>query len=249
MRGILIALAAFALLYGCSVQKRRYRPGITLQLKHDRKNRHAEAVQDPVSVHRYAREASTVAAGPEPPVYTSAAEALPPGCMTSLTQNDTCDAILLKNGRRISARVTEVGPSLIRYKLCHLLNTEVSHSSYRSEVAAIFYASGRQEMISGGTEPGPGLKVLTPADRQRGYVYPNVVKQDAVLSMVLGIMGMLFMFYGSIHAIVLGVRVNRVMRDNPGVYEGKGFANAGIILGIAKIALLVLLLFSVAFFI
>lgn len=136
--------------------------------------------------------------------------------------SEGCDNIILANGEEIAAIVTEVGTEEIRYKKCNTPDGPV-YMLKRSEVFMIKYQNGTKDII-------------TPANKE------TQVKKTEGFGLVSFIVGMIGGLPLGILALIFGVISLTRFKKEPGKYKGKGFAIAGIILGLLGVFLLILLL-------
>jgi hypothetical protein len=140
-----------------------------------------------------------------------------------------CDNILLGNGDEISAKVVEITPTLIKYKKCNNLNGPLV-SIEKSKVFSITYSNGSKEVINRQDISIPKQQVTDDDDKRNGF---------AIASLIFGILGI------PVLAIVFGAIQMHLIRKSPTKYGGRGMAVAGYILGVIWLTLILLLLFAV----
>jgi hypothetical protein len=246
VRSCVIAILLGLLASSCSVQERHYRKGLTIrwrsQGKHVAKQsscKEQTALQ--ALVPRTMTEGEVQRQGPEASANGAPAFHFNRKSSAPVSAPDSCDEIFLRSGEKIRAKVVEIDRSLVKYKKCDLPGGPL-YSTYRSGVTVIIYANGSHETFTV-TAPVPE-EVHSGKGKTQRYDDPAAVKKDAVISFLLGLLGFVIVYYGSVHAIVLGRRVLRIMNANPGKYEGRGFAVAGLVLGILKLALLMLFILA-----
>lgn len=143
------------------------------------------------------------------------------------TISKECDVIILKNGQEIKAKVLEVGATEIKYKLCDNLDGP-TFSKNKSEVFMIKYPNGTSTVISefdtkstASQESGSGEKKTEPL---------------SLISFISSLVG-LFIFgivFGIASVIMSAIGLGKINK-NPEKWKGKGFAIAGIIIGIIDI--------------
>jgi hypothetical protein len=113
--------------------------------------------------------------------------------------NDSCDNIILKNGKEISAKVIEITPELIKYKKCSNLDGPLI-SIYKNEVLMLRYSNGSKEIFSPSQEsPYPKKKLGW------GSVVSAICAHiAAVLLILLPINSGVFVLFFAITAIFFG---------------------------------------------
>ncbi|MGY8989654.1 MAG: hypothetical protein ACKVJA_05305 [Flavobacteriales bacterium] len=141
--------------------------------------------------------------------------------------NDSCDNIILKNGKEISAKVIEITPELIKYKKCSNLDGPLI-SIYKNEVLMLRYSNGSKEIFS--------LAQESPYQEKKfgwGSIVSAICAHIAVVLLILVPFQIVFVLFFSFSAILFGTSswAKRLW----------GFGLAGTIVG-SLITLLVLLL-------
>lgn len=121
-----------------------------------------------------------------------------------------CDVITMKDGKDVEAKVLEISTTEIKYKNCDNLEGPTI-SVLRKEVFSIKYANGKKEVIA------------------QGQANETSNKKVEGLSLTAFILGLLS--FGPI-PLVLGIIGLSKINKNPERWTGKGFATAGIILGV-----------------
>jgi len=157
-----------------------------------------------------------------------------------------CDTLLLANGDTIFAVVSQVGISEINYKNCNDQNGP-SFSVRKSDVAAIHFANGSIDY----------LERRNSNDDTRS-VNAEEIKTDqmAIASIASSGLGTLLLLFSAsglgliglgllVAGIVTGFMSRRRIKESNGKLRGKGFANAGIILGFSLLLLFLLLVILV----
>ncbi|GAA3535033.1 hypothetical protein AFL01nite_07210 [Aeromicrobium flavum] len=98
-----------------------------------------------------------------------------------------------------------------------------------------------------GQQPYPGQQY--PAGQGQPWGAPLPKHPKATLVLVLGIIGLVFCQVLGPFAWVIGGRAVKEIDANPGVWDGRGEAQAGRILGIIATVFLILSILALAFFI
>ena len=233
------------LLFCCTVQKRKYQKGFYIAGSHE-KNK-PSATLKPHREHCTAPgktpfailqdEIAIVASSGKQDVV---ATTVIPSIKKLVINEDTCDKIVMRDGLEISAKVLEIGEQEVRYRKCDMPGGPM-YVSRKADIFMITYSNGSKEVFNSPvTRAAPPTPVYYPT--RADYNSIDKVKSDATLSLIFGLTGLL-LYVGSIPAIILGRRVLKEVQQNPGKYkdtEIQGFAKAGVILGIVKMAIVVL---------
>jgi hypothetical protein len=237
-----LLLFSIALLCSCSVQKRKYQKGFYFSGKQSSKNNRQERiavapqqkrevpVNEPVIFAEQLTASAMQETGPDLKSFTQK--------KVLVLNPDTCDKIVFRDGKEIRAKILEIGTEEVKYRKCDMVDGPL-FVSRKADLFMINFANGTKEVYE--TPANVVTHAPSPTLPTYGrYSNPDNVRRDAVTSLVLGIVGIVFFYYGSIHAIILGRRVLKVMEQYPAVNSSEGMARAGVILGITKLALLVL---------
>ncbi len=242
-----LLLLPLALLLSCAVQKRKYQKGFYFSGKHVAKKSNTGPARQASSGHKkvIAEEVSEL---PEQELSASAGKgtdmptSFPPRKTVLVQNTDTCDKIVFRDGTELMAKILEVSQDEIRYKKCEMPEGPF-FVSRKTDIFMISYANGSKEVFR---EP---VAQAAPAPRASyptipRYADPDKVRADAVTALVLGITG-LFLYVGSIPAIVLGRRVLKEVQQNPQKYKNtgvEGMARAGLVMGIIKWAIVIIVI-------
>lgn len=151
-----------------------------------------------------------------------------------------CDTLVMKDGSRFKAIVTEVKPSEIFYKICD--DPEGPTFSIKtSTLSYIQYANGSRVDYQTAETSTPSLKKTNDTDPLA--IAALATGLGSLLSLFvssfiggLGIIG----FFGFIAAFVLGLMSLRNIKRSKGKLKGRGMAIAGLIIGIGGILLFAL---------
>jgi hypothetical protein len=118
-----------------------------------------------------------------------------PPITSKLSEEKPCDLVMLKNGEEINAKVTEIGTSEIKYKLCDNLEGPV-YTINKKDVFKIKYANGTSTLIS---EIEDTQESSPKASHQKeGRMNNNNLKIMAIVGIILGGLGLFIPFLGVI---------------------------------------------------
>ena len=144
-----------------------------------------------------------------------------------------CDTVILRKGNSIVVRVLEVGRDQIKYKKCNNPDGPL-YSMGISEIYMIKYNNGTRDFFDQSSSDSYGEKA--PPVRSEGM---------SIASFVCGIGGLIIFGIplGILALVFGGIGLNKI-RQFPDRFSGKGFAIAGIILGLIDIIGVLLILAS-----
>ena len=140
-----------------------------------------------------------------------------------------CGYVVLHPGERVEAELLEISTNEITYRPCGQPNTAPITRNKREVIAVV--APNGDELFSGIYAIGPTGQMGQEGQKTDGL---------AIASFILGLLP--FTIFGPLLAIIFGaVSLGRINRY-PERYRGKGFAVAGIILGLLVAVLLLVAL-------
>ncbi|MEI8137415.1 MAG: DUF4190 domain-containing protein [Bacteroidota bacterium] len=251
----LVFILPLIILFSCSVQKRKYKKGFYVSshktINHTKKDKSILTNKEPVSEKLISKNSLLPV---EQTTFLEASVAtnlqlLKPTKFPSLLQSKDgpCDAITLKNGEEISAKILEITPIEIKYKKCNMQDGPM-YIVKKTDVFMIKYSNGSKEVFK--DEPESRSTNSNPNSNSSNTNKPKTTHEAAIFSLVAGICGFLF-FFGSIPAIILGDIALRKIKAEPDKYEGEDLAKIGKILGIVglvlKIAFFILIIVAIGF--
>ncbi len=229
----------------CTVEKRTYRKGYYVNWHHrnDGKKEKAlahnteNAIQEPskketVIVSHNASENALALANADEEVIKKAAPR-----KTIFSKDDCGDMITMKNGDELKVKVIEINDKEIKYKRCDNLDGPLITVN-KSDVFMIKYANGTKEVFKDTPSTKPNQQ-----QQPQNNGNKNVNKQPEVLPLAIAslVAGLLWVYFlGSIAAIIMGAIAIRKINEEPGKYQGKGLAIAGIVLGALAMFILIL---------
>ena len=121
---------------------------------------------------------------------------------TTLSSEPPCDLIMLKNGEEINAKVTEIGSSEIKYKLCDNLEGPV-YTLNKQDVFKIKYANGTNTLIS---------EIENSHNESRNFEQQNKGNRPLTIMAILGIgAGVLSIFIPFFGIIALGLGITALI--------------------------------------
>lgn len=237
-------LLPLLLLFSCSIQKRKYQKGyyVNWHNNHTQTDKLAKTDADKkritdskpyngsTEVSENKQEELTVSAkndfGITEHIKTKKQSA----------KDEPCDLIIFKDGSEVSAKVSEITSTEVKYKKCEMEDGP-NYVVKKSELFMIKYANGTREVFKNETPQKPVYENNTRSQvngPQKNHPY-------AILALVFGILGIYpLTIIGSILAIIFAGMAIKKIRENPELYKGEGLAIAGRILGIIMLSLLVL---------
>jgi len=146
-------IAALFMLTSCSLEKRHYRSGYSINWNSAKRNNVAkknithEETQSDIT----GNDAQTAAAEVAELPVTASAEAIAPTVVKqeSLLKpkalpKDSCDVIEMRSGKKILANIHEINPSTVKYKNCGD-SSGPDRIIEKEEIASITYANGTKE--------------------------------------------------------------------------------------------------------
>jgi hypothetical protein len=153
---------------------------------------------------------------------------------TQTARAEPCDKILLRNGNEIQAKVLEVGLSTVKYKKCEDQEGPLIEVK-KNDIFMITYSNGSKdvfkETVANEEKQNPPTTQVVP------QALPQAKKHGfAVASLVFGLIGM------PLFAWIFGGIAKSLIRKYPESYDGKGMANAGIILGWIAVILIIIII-------
>lgn len=149
-------------------------------------------------------------------------------------KNEICDLIIMKDGQEIKCKVSEIGVNEIKDKKCDNLNGPI-YSISKSEVLLIQYANGSKDIIKSNEQKQTGTS--SSSDNSNIKNHPL-----AIASFVCSLLGWLLLGIGTILGIIFGAIALKKIKEDPTKFKGRGFALAGLIIGLAVMLIVLLVL-------
>jgi len=145
----------------------------------------------------------------------------------TIEQDQECDIIILKNGQEIKAKVLEVGTTEIKYKMCDNLNGP-TFSKSKSDIFMIKYPNGTKTVISEIDNKSASNQTTISGDKK--------TEPLSLISFISSLVGLLVfgILFGTASVIMSAIGLGKINK-NPEKWKGKGFAIAGIIIGLIDI--------------
>jgi len=151
-----------------------------------------------------------------------------------LNNHEVCDLIIMKDGQEIKCKVSEIGVNEIKYKKCDNLNGPIYYIS-KSELLLIQYANGSKDIIKSNEQKQTGTS--SSSDNSNIKNHPL-----AIASFVCSLLGWLLLGIGTILGIIFGAIALKKIKEDPTKFKGRGFALAGLIIGLAVMLIVLLVL-------
>lgn len=220
-----ITISLLMIISSCSVQKRMYRPGYTVNWKnvesqsnnHSVQSEEVSIIDKELTTGSLSSDECTIPSDFEPTKKVKQ-DAI---CTTNSPDSTDCDIIILENGTEIKAEIKEIGTEGITYTKC---------------------GDDSKTLLSVKIDDVSEVKIHTNSIKSDSRVYPK--NYASAKNEPLGIAGLVcsvipFIFpLGGLLAIIFGaISLNRINRE-PNKFKGKGFALASLIIGIVEILLI-----------
>lgn len=260
MYKLISLLLCFALL-SCSVQKRRYQKGFYVSRAHHSLNNNAfESTHTQLGC---GNKQNSFNEYPKTPVV----QAIKAEQATQkMSDSDSCDVIIFKDGSEVSGKILEFVPGQIKYKRCDLLSGP-TYTVRKSDVFMIKYSNGVREVIKDDAPP-PAQSINTvqvppnyqiPKHNTRtALVSPNQkFHPSASWAFAWGLLSVisffmlttapiliLFSFTSAVKAIIASVKALRQINNYPADFKGKGLAITGRVLGIVVLSIFLIALIA-----
>lgn len=239
--------------YSCKVEKRVHRSGYHVEWykgKGSQKQSTSESVNDlnlSASQLPVAKEKATLDIElPLPELSASAALDMEAIVLSGKSQAETsgkqanntfldeqtdCEVIVKTDGTRISAVVREITSTQIKYQHCDYPNGPMVILE-ASAVDRIIYANGMEDIISGYNSGN----VRGGSANQQSDWKPRKLEVVGLLSFIFAIVGLFFagIILGLAAFIMALISLSKFFQ-RPDEFMGKGFAIAGLIIGIVAI--------------
>jgi Domain of unknown function (DUF4190) len=235
---------------GCSIQKRRYNNGFHVEWFHSSPSK---PVVKPKSIPLAIVDSiPTISFDHINDLQTglSSFDRLDILGWQSHSDSVKCDIMVLRNGDEVDVKVIEVGERLVKYKMCNNLDGPI-FTKRSSEIFMLKYPNGTKTVMSNTKEETEQSVVdervvrsgsSRPSDSRRDLDNPRkVINASALISLLASMVGIfIFGIPMGIVAVIFGLVGLGKIINNPDDYSGKGFAIAGLILGLLDIIIVLL---------
>lgn len=228
------------------IQKRKYQKGFhiakrgKLQSKHEKSKPNDYAYQDDSRKSKRVIESQLLPEKPRvlkeerevPGIHRLLAQGneSPTSTLPVFEQNEDekCDIIMLKNGDEISAKVTEIGTTEIKYKQCSNVDGP-TYTLKKQDIFKIKYANGTSELISSveSTEPTARTPMSPATVEQKNRTIRGLSIASIIVSLA-GTVLMLFFWFGSLFisiAIILALTALTMLIIQPREQRSRTVAN------------------------
>lgn len=164
-----------------------------------------------------------------------------PKLFASITSNDSCDNIILKDGTEISAKVEEISESIIKYRRCDNLSGPL-YSISKSKVFMIKYSNGNKDIFDKEENQNENNKSTNDKTKTEGF---------GIIGFAIGIFSipiwllvtMIVGLVAGILSIVFGAISLSKIHKYPQKYKGRGFGIVSFIVGILLVVFSIILMF------
>lgn len=262
-------LLLFALLFSCSVQKRKYQPGFYVNWHSKNNQQKKNELPSPESVVKEQREKQADAhknAQVEELLTSDAgfknAVLSPKKASHFISETpDTCDVIMFKDGTELRAVVKEIGLQDISYHLCDLPNG-LLYRKQKSEVFMIKYMNGKKETFEI-KPPNKEIDNIHPYDPsearyrvKRGDKYHPLAPISFILTLI-GIPIFIIVFLASttfvpylipviieMAALITANISKKKIHEKKDIYKGKGFTYLALIFSIVLFWIFLIFFFA-----
>lgn len=228
---IIIALASVLLISSCAMQKRHYMKGYYFSNKDSKPSVSTNVPKQPKTPLEVENKAvETVKQGIVElniPKQESLLASVKPFKQTRVHKklDNDCDVMILKTGEEISCKVTEITLNEVKYKKCDNLNGPTI-SIRKSDVFIIKYSNGTKDI----------LNTLSNDDKQPIDKSKLKFNAAAIVGFTFALIGGLIPYGFGVPLMIAAIILSGVglaqIKNHPDKYKGKGFAIAGLILGI-----------------
>jgi hypothetical protein len=161
-------------------------------------------------------------------------------------QEVKCDTVFLKSGIIIIGKVEEIGQSELKYRRCNNLTGPII-SVLKSDVSQILYSNGTGEHF-GPTEIYVPNQNYNLNQNNSSYINSAPAKTEGLglAGFLSGLVGLFIASIplGIIAVVFSGISLSKIKKD-PRRFKGKGFAIAGMVLGIVDVVGMIILLGAV----
>lgn len=170
----ILLLLTTIILQACTIQKRVYKPGYTIDFYGIKNKNHDH---EPKIDSSFISESQTDYASVQNEIQI----------LNNSKQNlflETCDNIILKNGTEIKCKVEDIGLDVVKYKKCENL-TGPSYSILKKDIFMIQYANGTKDVFKDvqETQQQPNTQSNSNQNNTQQYTPPTSNKDDNVNSL------------------------------------------------------------------
>jgi hypothetical protein len=228
MKKLLIILIVTSFFTSCSIQKRHYSNGYTVNWNHESSAPEKEKVniEETAGAEVTTEDKNSGGLDLMASVQQETVPVLPEKSMlfSRTAIKDSCDVIELKDNQRILAKVREITPGVIKYYKCGETSELIISKSL---VSSITYSNGLKETIAFEKENAPSPSIQVKSEPEEHI--------SAKMSWIFGIcafvpvVGWIFAIMAIVHGIIATVSI----KNHPDKYKGAVQAIVGIALGVA----------------
>jgi len=235
----------------CSVEKRRYTSGYSLQWKKSKHNPKTDDLKEEALTQTKHQPEKTTLTFKDLSAFTASLEKKK-GIIVFTPDSTGCDTLIMRNEVEIKAKVIEITPTEIKYKYCDNV-TGPTYVSYRYEVSYIKYANGKLDSFKDEFAPIKSAQNnnYIQSNNQSTISYSNNIHDDSnwmngrakklsLISVIFGFISYVpfFGIPGIIIGLSSGLKALRLIKKNErelGVYKQKALIGVAL----AAVALLI----------
>lgn len=233
-----IVLVLSVIITSCSLEKRQYNKGFYFS-RNNKLQSSASSVKsiDKPSVITEIKHQESQDDGSVEQKISKTSEALT--FEPAAKDSNECDQIVFHDSREESVIVKEVTPTEIKYKKCGFEEGPL-YTVDPTSVSVINYRNGTKEYYGSYVKPKLDEDKSNKIDHPTSWA--NDPREVEIFSVLSFASSLIVMFPGiALVSIVLGIIGLRMFKKEPGKFKGRGFAIAGIWIGVLTILTIVLL--------
>lgn len=225
---VIIAISILIVVSSCSVQKRLYRPGYSVNWKNREKLSDFQTNNQPIDSKTVSTQVNASTVESQVELRASLQPSIEPikkATQELIDSNEPedstdCDIIILENGTELSVKIKEIGTEEITYTQCESdTNTILS-----VKIEDVSQVKINKNSVESNSRP-----------QTKEHASPKI-ESFAIASLVCSILPFIVPLGGLLGIIFGVISLNRI-RNFPDKHKGKGIAIAGLILGILQLLL------------
>lgn len=247
---IMVLVLGASIFSACHIEKRVHRPGYHVQFNKSKRGNSAK-IENSATLKNAEQsqtqtfiESDDLLASTEDPIFSEEEDGQLKLDSEQVKENnreensesiiDGCETIVFNSGLEVLANVEEITPTEIKYRRCELVDGPLVTVN-RNDVYKIIYSNGAEDIIT-------DENTITHS-KNTAATGESKLEVFSLMSMMSSIVGffVLGIVFGPL-AIIFGIIGLSRASNNPN-FKGKGFAIAGIIIGLL-VTIIMILYFS-----